>query len=125
MNLDCQLATPTSFPDKQLIALGQGDISGNFGCCPNPDLFPFKCSDCGRIMAICMETNDLFPDLQNHEHYVAVNSTDRARPAFQCPDCPHEFEYRFLYNTRYRVTRREMIDAGLGSFLAQRRHRDS
>ena len=89
-------------------------VEGAFNCCPNAEPLAFKCSSCGHIMAYCIESNDLFPDLNNlTEIAVGVNSLDPTRPAFSCPRCGHEFEYSFLRNENYRVTREEMIEQGL------------
>jgi hypothetical protein len=98
-----------------------GDIEGDFNCCPNAEPFPFKCSDCDHIMTYCLECNDLFPNLHDlKEMATEVNSLDRMRPAFACPRCGHSFEYRFLKNAAYRVTREEMIQHGLGHLLLKR-----
>ena len=101
--------------------IGLGGVEGAFDCCPNPEMFPFRCSDCGHVMAYCVESNDLFPDL-HHLELIAegVNSLDRTQPAFRCPRCGHVFEYYFLRNEAYRVTRGELVERGLGHLLAQR-----
>ena len=101
--------------------LGPGDIEGDFDCCGNAEPFPFKCSNCGLVMAYCIESNDLFPNLHNLEEIAeGVNSLDRTQPAFTCPRCMHIFEYYFLRNDAYRVTREEMIEHGLGKLLVKR-----
>ncbi len=99
---------------RELIGLS---IEGDFSCCPNAEPYAFKCSNCGHIMAYCIESNNLFPDLNNLEKIEVVNSTDPTRPAFHCPRCNHTFEYYFLSNEAYRVTREEMIEHEFGHLL--------
>lgn len=98
--------------------IGQGDIEGDFNCCSNADPLPFKCSNCGHIMVYCVESSDLFPNLHHLDEFVAINATDRTRPAFSCPRCGHVFEFFFPRNEAYRVTREELVERGLGHLLA-------
>lgn len=101
--------------------LGLGDIEGDFKCCSNAWPYPFKCSRCGHVMAFCVETDDLFPNLHDlGEIAEGVNAHDPGRPIFECPRCGHSFEYYFMENEAYRVTRQEMIDRGFGHLLVER-----
>jgi hypothetical protein len=101
------------------MTLGPGNIEGDFNCDPNADPYPFKCSDCGHVMVYCVECNTLFPDLHRLEQYAPTNSLDSSRPAFACPRCAHVFEFSFLRNRAYRVTRDDMIRAGLQHLLVK------
>lgn len=93
-------------------------VEGDFDCCTNAEPFAFKCNSCGHIMAYCLESSNLFPNLNNLEEIaVGINATDAARPAFRCPRCGHTFEYYFLRNEAYRVTLEEMIEHGLDHLL--------
>lgn len=90
---------------RQIIGL---DVKGDFNCCGNHKPLAFKCSNCGLIMAYCIESEDLFPNLNNlDEIAVGVNALDPTRAAFSCPHCGHSFEYPFLRNEAYRVTLRK------------------
>lgn len=101
--------------------IGLGDIEGDFNCCTNADPYPFKCSNCGHIMAFCFESDALFPNLHDlGEIDEDVNSFDSTRPAFVCPRCGQAFEYYFIRNDAYRVTREEMVAHGLGHLLFKR-----
>lgn len=101
--------------------IGLNDVEGDFNCCGNEEMFPFKCGGCGHVMAYCVESSDLFPDLHDLSAIAeGVNSLDPSRPAFACPRCGHAFEYYFLRNEAYRVTREDMIEEGLGHLLSKR-----
>lgn len=91
----------------------------NFSCCGDEDLFPFKCSVCGHIMVFCYECDTLYSDLrdtsQNNE--VEINNFDPKRPIFSCPKCHHDFEYYFMKNPKYEVSREEWLRSGYGRLL--------
>jgi len=37
----------------------------HFKCCGDEDLYPFRCSRCGRIMVFCYECDTLYRDLND------------------------------------------------------------
>jgi len=90
-----------------------------FHCCGDEDLYPFRCSGCGRPMVFCYECDTLFPDLRTVApgREVAVNSTHGHRPIFACPHCRHSFEYYFMDNPAYHVSFEEWRAAGFGHLL--------
>lgn len=84
-----------------------------FACCGDEDLFPFKCSSCGRVMVYCYECDTLYPDLRDTKvQEAAANSFDPERPIFGCPACGHAFEYKFMSNPSYLVSPAEWRRAG-------------
>jgi hypothetical protein len=89
-----------------------------FRCCPNRDVFPFKCSQCRLPFAYCMECNTVYPYLPDTTRTdEAHNATDSSRPSHRCKGCGHAFEYGFMRNRKYQVTRAEWDTAGLGGLL--------
>lgn len=97
-----------------------------FHCCGNEDLFPYKCSACGLPLVFCYECGTLYPSLpdtarRDHD----LNHFDATRPSHQCPRCGHAFEYRFMQNPAYAVTRAEWRAAGLDGLLVAEREPDA
>ena len=89
-----------------------------FECCPNREPKPFKCSQCGLPFVYCMECSTVYPDLPDTTRFDDQhNATDSSRPSHRCRRCGYVFEYAFIRNRRYRVTRAEWIAAGLGELL--------
>ena len=102
------------------MTLRPDEIELQLGCCSNYDPHLFKCSECGHIMVYYIECSALFPDLHRLERDAPdVNATDASRPAFKCPRCAHSFEFYFMRKRAYRVTRGDMIRAGLRHFLVE------
>jgi len=91
----------------------------HFNCCGDEDLFPFKCSGCGHIMVFCYECDTLYSDLKDtcRNNEVAINNFDPKRPSFSCPKCSWDFEYYFMKNPEYGVSREEWLKAGYGRLL--------
>ena len=102
------------------MTLKPGDFEFQLGCCSNFEPYPFKCSECGHVMVYCVECSTLIPDLHHLDRDAPdFNATDASRPAFQCPWCAHSFEFYFPRNRAYRVTRDDLIRAGLRHFLVE------
>jgi hypothetical protein len=91
--------------------------SSGFHCCGNEDLYPFRCTSCGRLMVFCHECDTLYPDLNTLVPAGAVNCFDPKRPIFHCPQCDHAFEYYFMANPTYHGTFDQWYDAGFGNLL--------
>ena len=54
-----------------------------FHCCGDEDLYPFKCTECGRMMVFCYECDTLYSNLWNlSKQDNHVNHFDPAKPAF-------------------------------------------
>lgn len=109
---------------KQVKKLNQEQIEEKdlnvkyFHCCGDEDLYPFKCSNCGRIMIFCYECDTLYRDLKNLEDNGRdINHFDPSKPAFSCPQCNYNFEYSFMRNSLYHVTYNEWIKAGFENLL--------
>ena len=88
-------------------------------CCYDVDLYPFKCPNCGRIMVFCSECGTLYEDPHDLDRNSrdSVNHFEPDQPAFKCPGCAREFEYSFMKNSDYHVTRAEFEEARLESLL--------
>jgi hypothetical protein len=92
------------------------DFSG-FHCCGDEDLYPFRCTSCGRLMVFCYECDTLYPDLRTLVPGGEVNCFDSTRPIFHCPQCGFAFEYYFMRNEGYRATFEQWREAGFGNLL--------
>lgn len=92
--------------------------AGQFHCCGDEDLYPYKCPACGHPMVFCYECDTLYPALPDTSvHHHDVNHFDATRPSHECPRCGYAFEYRFMQNPAYAITRREWHAAGLDALL--------
>jgi hypothetical protein len=90
----------------------------HFHCCGDEDLYPCKCSECGLPLVFCYECGTLYyalPDTTQSRH--DLNHFDPSKPSHHCPRCRHAFEYKFMKNRSYRVTRAEWRSAGLDGLL--------
>jgi hypothetical protein len=98
------------------------DFAG-FQCCGDENLYPFRCSACGRLMVFCYECDTLYPDLHTLEpdREQQVNSFDPSRPIFSCSQCGHSFEYYFMRNPAYHVTVEQWRAGGFGHLLRESR----
>src|SRR5215469_16649935 len=92
------------------------DFSG-FHCCGDEDLYPFRCTSCGRVMVFCYECDTLYPDLRTLLAAGDVNCFDPSRPIFHCPQCGFAFEYYFMSNLSYRATFQQWREAGFSRLL--------
>jgi predicted RNA-binding Zn-ribbon protein involved in translation (DUF1610 family) len=93
-----------------------------FHCCGDEDLYPFRCSSCGRPMVFCYECDTLYPDLRSFTPYDGeMNHSDSSRPIFACPQCGHQFEYYFMRSAAYHVSFEDWRRAGLGHLLKESR----
>lgn len=91
-----------------------------FRCCGDEDLFPFRCSGCGRIMVFCYECETLYEDLHDLErHDRHLNHSDPSRPIFSCPACGHDFEFHFMTNRAYDVPKADWLQAGHEELLCR------
>jgi hypothetical protein len=99
--------------------VGENELdSSRFSCCGDEDLFPFAPRD-GRCMVFCYECDTLYRNPSDPPELAdEVNSFGPGRPILACPGRGFEFEYHFLFNPVYRVTRHEWVAAGLGHLLA-------
>ena len=94
--------------------------SAPFDCCGDEDLYPFKCSRCGRVMVFCYECDTLYGEPRDlSRRGWEVNHFEAGKPIFSCPGCGHGFEYYFMRNPRYHVTAEEWAAAGLGHLLRE------
>src|SRR5688572_23520296 len=83
-----------------------------------PRTFHVKCSQCGLPFVYCLECSTVYPDLPDTTRFDDQhNATDPSRPSHRCRGCGYVFEYAFIRNRRYRVTRAEWLAAGLGALL--------
>jgi hypothetical protein len=95
-------------------------------CCPNADPFPYKCPACGKPMAFCRECSTQYPSLPDTRvRHTDNNSSDPLKPSHRCPRCGHAFEFFFLWNAAYAVTRGEWRATGLGDLLAPDHRQDA
>ena len=71
-------------------------------------------------MVFCYECDTLYSDLDDttKNNEVAINNFDPNKPIFSCPKCHHEFEYYFMKNPIYSVSRDEWLNSGYGYLLA-------
>jgi hypothetical protein len=69
-------------------------------------------------MVFCYECDTLYPDLKNTTTVDNdINHFDPSKPIFSCPKCTHAFEYYFMKNSDYEVTRDEWTAAGYDTLL--------
>ena len=95
------------------------ELDVDLRCCPNADAFPFKCSACGLPLLTCRECGTLYPQLPDlNVTRTDINHSDAARPSHHCARCGHAFEYFFIWNAAYAVTRGEWRAAGLNELFA-------
>ena len=102
--------------------VSEGDLDARrFHCCGDEDLFPYKCLACGQPLVFCYECGSLYPSLPDtSRHHHEINHFDPAKPSHYCPRCNHAFEYSFMTNPAYGVTRAEWMTAGLADLLLPR-----
>lgn len=97
----------------------EGDLNfGPFRCCGDEDLYPFGCPECGRLMVFCYECDTLYDDLCDLANQTTeVNNFNPAQPTFACPECEYPFEYFFIRDGAYKVSRKQWIAKGLAHLL--------
>src|SRR5688572_3311150 len=94
-----------------------------FGCCSNRELYPYRCSQCGLPFVYCMECSTVYPFLPDTTRFAEDhNATNPSLPSHRCQRCGYTFEYAFIRNRKYRVTRAQWLDAGLEQLLETAGH---
>src|SRR5688572_30095019 len=112
--------------DNDFVVVPEDLDFGNDVCCPNADPFPYKCSACGHPMVFCCECGSLYASLpENRTRRTDINHVDPSKPSHHCTRCGHAFEYFFLWNAAYAITRGEWRAAGLDRVLAPDHRQDA
>lgn len=91
-----------------------------FRCCGDEDLYPFACPECAWIMVFCYECDMLYADLNDlNDKGTEINNFETSRPLFACPRCGHPFEYFFIRDGKYKVSRERWLASGFGHLIAR------
>ena len=117
VELICSRAKERYSPSHQGVAESDLDFS-QFSCCGDEDLYPFQCSQCHHPMVFCYECETLYSNLdQLDDRSAPVNHSNPDLPIFDCPNCSHHFEFPFMKNPDYHVSRSQWLAAGLGTLI--------
>ena len=76
----------------------------------------FKCNRCNRLYAFCAECSSFFEGILNAKDLTNFNNNDPKKPGAKCA-CGYEFEFYFLRNPDYFVTKNDILKAGFESIL--------
>jgi predicted RNA-binding Zn-ribbon protein involved in translation (DUF1610 family) len=100
--------------------LTSSDLDETLFECQHLDHVPFACPKCHRKMVACASCDSVYDDLADLSRVeMVLSNVNPAAPveAFSCPNCGYGFEFLFMKNEQYRVSRQEWLEAGLGHLL--------
>lgn len=98
-----------------------------FRCCGDEDLVFLRCEHCGHIWVACYECETWYVDLNDLSTRESAFLSD-VNERLSCPACKEPFADFFYLKAenvdRYLATAEQVVEAGLGRFLAPHLRRD-